>query len=295
MRIEDSRVMVLGGKTGLLGQALTSALSRAGSTPIPLSSKDCDIVDPISVSRLLDRKDPDLLINAAAYTQVDLAEDQEELAFALNATAPPLLAAEAAKRSIPFVHYSTDFVFKGDKREPYTVYDEPGAFSVYGISKAQGERDLLTLGYEKTLIIRIAWLFGPGRTNFVEKILKLCETRDALTVVDDQTGSPSYAPDVAENTLRLLEREATGIYHLANTGKTTWHGLAAAAVKLAGSGCSVEPVPSSAYPTKATRPAYSVLDLSRFTKETGITPRHWRDALRDYVRNELKKGNPATS
>ena len=129
--------MILGGKTGLLGQALTDALERAGATPIPLSSKDCDIVDPATVRRVLESKDPDLLINAAAYTQVDLAEDEEELAFALNATAPPLMAAEAAKRAIPFVHYSTDFVFKGDKKKPYTVYDEPGAFSVYGISKAR--------------------------------------------------------------------------------------------------------------------------------------------------------------
>ena len=295
MHIPGLRVMILGGKTGLLGQSLTAALDRAGATPIPLSGKDCDITEPLTVLRLLERKDPDLLINAAAYTQVDLAEDEEELAFALNATAPPLLAAEAAKRSIPFVHYSTDFVFRGDKKQPYTIYDEASAFSVYGISKAQGERGLLALGYEKTLIIRISWLFGPGRTNFVEKILELCKTRDSLTVVNDQTGSPSYAPDVAENTLHLLEKEATGLYHLANSGETTWRGLAAAAADLAGLDCSVDPIPSSAYPTKAMRPAYSVLDLSRFTKTTGITPRHWRKALRDYVRNDLKLGNPATS
>ena len=295
MQIPGLRVMVLGGKTGLLGQALTAALDRAGATPIPLSSEDCDIVEPSTVRRMLERKDPDLLVNAAAYTQVDQAEDEEELAFALNATAPPLLAAEAAKRAIPFVHYSTDFVFRGDKKEPYTVYDEPGAFSVYGISKAQGERNLLTLGYEKTLIIRISWLFGPGRTNFVEKILELCRTRDTLSVVNDQTGSPSYAPDVAKNTLHLLEKEATGIYHLANSGETTWRGLAGAAVDLAGLDCSVEPIPSSAYPTKAMRPAYSVLDLSRFTKTTGVTPRHWREALRDYVRDELNMGKNATS
>jgi dTDP-4-dehydrorhamnose reductase len=295
MQIPGLRVMILGGKTGLLGQALTAALERAGATPIPLSRADCDILDPLTVRKQLERKDPDLLINAAAYTQVDQAEDEEELAFALNATAPPLLAAEAARRGIPFVHYSTDFVFRGDKKKPYTIYDEPSAFSVYGISKAQGERDLLTLGYEKTLIIRISWLFGPGRINFVEKILGLCKTRDTLSVVSDQTGSPSYAPDVAENTLHLIEKEAKGIYHLANSGETTWRGLASAAADLAGLDCSVEPIPSSAYPTKATRPAYSVLDLSRFIKKTGITPRHWREALREYVRGDLKMGKSATS
>jgi len=290
MNLNGLRVVVLGGRTGLLGQALTKALTAAGAKPLPLSSKDCDIVDPHCVSRVLDRKDPDLLINAAAYTQVDRAEDEEELSFAINATAPPLLAAEAAKRAIPFIHYSTDFVFRGNKRTPYSVYDETGAFSVYGISKAEGERGLLDLGYDRTLIIRIAWLFGPGRTNFVEKILTLAETRKQISVVDDQTGSPSYAPDVAENTLRLIEADATGIFHLANSGETTWHGLASAAVDLAGIDATVEPIPSSAYPTKAVRPAYSVLNLSRFIQTTDVTPRHWREALKQYVRDDLNRG-----
>ena len=289
MEIKGKSVVILGGRTGLLGQALTDAFRKAGAKPIPLSSADCDILDPVTVKTILDRRDPDLLINAAAYTQVDLAEDEEEMAFALNATAPPLLAAEAAKRAIPFVHYSTDFVFRGDKTTPYSVYDEANPFSIYGISKAEGERNLLKLGYDRTLIIRTSWLFGPGRTNFVEKILSLCETRNNLTVVDDQTGSPSYAPDVAKYTLTLLKLGATGIYHLANAGQTTWHGLASAAVALADLDCAVEPIPSSAYPTKAVRPAYSVLDLSRFTQTTGETPRHWREALRQYVVMDLKK------
>lgn len=289
MNIKGLTVVILGGKTGLLGQSLTKAFKDAGAKPIALSSKDCDILEPLTIQKMLEKHDPDLLINTAAYTQVDLAEDEEELAFALNATAPPLLAAEAAKRAIPFVHYSTDFVFRGDKRSPYTVYDETNPFSVYGVSKAWGETNLLKLGYDRTLIIRISWLFGPGKINFVEKILTLCEGRDSLSVVDDQTGSPSYAPDVAANTLKLLEMDATGTYHLCNSGETTWHGLASAAVALAGLDCTVEPVPSSAYPTKAVRPVYSVLDLSKFTQATGETPRHWRDALKEYVTKELAK------
>lgn len=289
MNLMGKTVVIFGGRTGLLGQALTTAFSEAGAVPVPLSSADCDILDLIAVGDLLDRHEPDILVNAAAYTQVDLAEDEEEAAFSLNATAPPLLAAQAANRSIPFVHYSTDFVFRGDKDSPYTVEDKPNPFSIYGISKAEGERNLLTLNYDKTLIIRISWLFGPGRINFVEKILTLCKTRDTLTVVDDQTGSPSYAPDVASNTIKLLEHDATGIYHLANSGETTWHGLASAAVSLAGLGCTVEPIPSSAYPTKAVRPTNSVLDLSRFTQTTGETPRHWREALKDYVIDDLKE------
>lgn len=280
-------VVIFGGKTGLLGQSLTTALTEAKAKVKPLSSEDGDILDPKTIEKLLNRLDPDLLINAAAYTQVDLAEEQEEIAFALNATAPPLLAAEAAKRGIPFVHYSTDFVFRGDKDSPYTVYDKPGAFSVYGISKAEGESNLLSLGYHNTLIIRVSWLFGPGKMNFVEKILSLAESKDTLTVVNDQTGSPSYAPDVATNTIRLLEEDATGIYHLANSDEATWFDLASEAIKLADVDCNVEPVPTSAYPTPATRPAYSVLDLSRFTQTTGETPRPWREALQKYVKSDL--------
>lgn len=287
MEISGATILIFGGRTGLLGQALTKALTDAGARPVPLSSADCDILDILQVSKLIDRHDPDIIINAAAYTQVDQAEEEEELAFALNATAPPLLAAEAAKRSIPFIHYSTDFIFRGTKRTPYTEYDSPGSFSVYGISKTEGENNLHKLAYEKTLIIRISWLFGPGRINFVEKILSLCDERDSLNVVDDQTGSPSYAPDVATNTIKLIEQDATGIYHLANSGETTWYGLASAAAALAGKTCAIHPVPSSEYPTKATRPTYSVLDLTKFTTATDQAPRHWRDALKAYVCEDL--------
>jgi dTDP-4-dehydrorhamnose reductase len=289
MRFKGKSVVILGGKTGLLGQALTNAFRQAGARTFPLSSRDCDILDPKSVERIMDRRDPDMMINAAAYTQVDLAEEQEEMAFALNATAPPLLASLAAKRLIPFVHFSTDFVFRGDKRTPYLPYDEQTPFSVYGISKADGERGLLRFGYDRTLIIRTSWLFGPGKMNFVEKILSLCESRDTLAVVNDQTGSPSYTPDVASGTLALLTNDATGIHHLANSGEATWYDLAAEAVRLAGFDCTVEPIPSSAYPTKAVRPPYSVLDLGRFTQVTQQTPRHWKQALEQYVIKDLKR------
>ncbi|MBG0790085.1 MAG: dTDP-4-dehydrorhamnose reductase [Desulfovibrionaceae bacterium] len=284
MKPAGKTVVIFGGRTGLLGQALTSAFNKAGALPVPLSSDDCDILDPLMVEETLDREKPDLIVNAAAYTQVDLAEDEQDKAFALNATAPPLLAALAARRSVPFVHYSTDFVFRGNKSVPYTEEDVPASFSTYGISKADGERGLLRLGYAKTLIIRISWLFGPGRTNFVRKILDLADSRDTLTVVDDQIGSPSYAPDIAANTLLLLKKNATGIYHLANSGETSWYGLASLAVSMAGKRCDVTPVPTSAYPTKAVRPAYSVLDLGKFIKATGVTPRRWEEALDEYIR-----------
>ncbi|WP_319585077.1 dTDP-4-dehydrorhamnose reductase [uncultured Pseudodesulfovibrio sp.] len=290
MRIQDARVAILGGRTGLLGQALTKAFDQAGAQAFPLSRQDCDVLDPMSVEVWLDKNDPDLLINATGYTQVDLAEDEPEMAFALNGTVPPLLATLAARRAIPFVHYSTDFVFNGLKKTPYTEYDEPCASSVYGISKADGERGLLKLGYKRTLIIRISWLFGPGRTNFVKKILGLADVHKKLTVVNDQIGSPSYAPDIADNTVKLLEKDAAGLFHLANSGHTSWHGLANTAVMMANKNCIVSPIPTTAYPTKATRPHYSVLDLSKFTRTTGLTPRPWEDALKQYVMGDLGLG-----
>lgn len=283
MRVHGKTVVIFGGKTGLLGQSLARVFDDAGARTVPLSSADCDILDPMAVEEVLHRERPDLVVNAAAYTQVDLAEDEQDAAFALNATAPPLLAALAAKHGAFFIHYSTDFVFKGDKKTPYTEDDRVSSFSTYGISKADGERGLLKLEYGKMLIIRIAWLFGPGRINFVRKMIDLADERPELTVVDDQIGSPSYAPDVARHTLQLLEKDATGIYHLANSGQTSWFGLADLAVRLSGRECAVKPVSTDQYPTKATRPAYSALDLTRFTETTGVTPRPWEDAVREYV------------
>lgn len=133
------------------------------------------------------------------------------------------------------------------------------------------------------LIIRTAWLFGPGKMNFVAKILTLAHERESLSVVHDQLGSPTYTPDLAEHTLDLLEHDARGLFHLSNSGHASWCELAAEAVAAEGLDCHVDPVPTSAYPTKATRPAYSVLDISAFTELTGITPRPWPQALREYV------------
>ncbi|WP_147821224.1 dTDP-4-dehydrorhamnose reductase [Salidesulfovibrio onnuriiensis] len=281
--LKGKKAVVFGGATGLLGQALVRQLQEQDVTTVGYSSADMDILDQKTVEKILDRETPDFIFNAVAYTQVDQAEEDEEMAFALNATVPALIAAQAARRNIPFIHFSTDFVFKGNSNVPYQETDRPNAISVYGISKAAGEKGLLELGYPKTLIIRISWLFGPDKTNFVDKILNLAREREQLNVVNDQTGSPSYTPDIARNTLELVRRGKTGIYHLCNSGSATWFDLAATAVKMAEIPCAVEPVPTSAYPTKAARPAYSVLDLSAFRQATGITPRHWRDALEEYV------------
>ncbi len=281
--LRGKKAVVFGGGTGLLGQALVRTLIEAGVETTGYSSADLDILDLRKVEEVLAQDTPDYIFNAVAYTQVDLAEEEEEQAFTLNATLPPLLAAHAARLGVPFIHYSTDFVFKGASNIPYQENEKPNASSVYGVSKAAGEKGLQEFGYAKTLIIRISWLFGPDKTNFVDKILTLAKEREKLTVVSDQTGSPSYAPDIAKNTLELLRRERYGIYHLSNSGSASWFDLADAAVKIAELQCDVIPISTNEYPTKAVRPAYSVLDLSAFREATGITPRHWLDALREYV------------
>ena len=287
MDLTGLKALVLGGANGLLGQALVRALADAGAEPLALSSTDVDYDDEDALAALLDRESPALVINAVAYTQVDQAEDDAKEADALNRVLPKRLVRLCRARNLLLVHFSTDFVFSGQGDAPYRPDDDTGPVSVYGETKLAGEQAVLAEYPGGALVVRTSWLFGPGRTNFVHKILGLARERDRLTVVHDQCGSPSYTPDLAAGTLALVRADARGVFHLANAGEASWCELATEAVRAAGLPCRVEPVPTSAYPTKAQRPAYSVLDLSDFTSATGITPRPWPQAVRDYVFNDL--------
>nr|WP_284710908.1 dTDP-4-dehydrorhamnose reductase [Desulfovibrio aminophilus] len=280
-----AKVAVLGGRRGMLGQALTGALERAKVVALPLSSQDFDPLDAPALEAFLAREKPDRVFNAVAYTAVDQAEDEPQAAFRLNRDLPALLGRVCAARGIRLLHFSTDFVFDGRGHEPLRPEDPTGPLSVYGASKLAGEEALR--GLPGVVVARTAWLFGPGRTNFVEKIITLARTRETLTVVHDQEGSPTYTPDLAAMAVALAATETTGVLHLANSGRATWCELAAEAVHLAGLPCRVQPIPTSAWPTKATRPAFSVLDTSAFTTATGMTPRPWNQALRDYVFGDL--------
>lgn len=285
------RAVVLGGRSGLLGQALSGALEKRGWTAHPVGRGD---FDPFDQGRLRDycrEVKADAVFNAVAYTAVDKAEDERDEAFRLNRNLPRLLGLTMRELAIPLVHFSTDFVFDGKKDSPYTPKDTPAPESIYGQSKLGGEHALFEAAPPGLLVIRTSWLFGPGKGNFVATILGLARDRDRLTVVADQTGSPSYTPDLAENSVALLEAGASGLFHLASSGKATWCELAAEAVSLAGLNCRVEPITTAQWPTKAKRPQYSVLDLDDFTAATGLTPRPWEQGLRDYVFKDL--GLPA--
>ena len=283
--LAGAKVAVLGGRRGMLGQALTRALERAKAVALPLSSQDFDPLDAPALEAFLAREKPDRVFNAVAYTAVDQAEDEPQAAFRLNRDLPALLGRVCAARGIRLLHFSTDFVFDGRGHEPLRPEDPTGPLSVYGASKLAGEEALR--GLPGVVVARTAWLFGPGRTNFVEKIITLARSRATLTVVHDQEGSPTYTPDLAAMAVALAAKETTGVLHLANSGRATWCELAAEVVHLAGLPCRVQPIPTSAWPTKATRPAFSVLDTSAFTTATGMTPRPWNQALRDYVFGDL--------
>ena len=275
--------VVLGGKTGLLGQALSMALIRQGWKVHAPRRDELDLFDRPAVEEYLAQAGANVLFNTVAYTKVDQAEDEPAEASLLNRQLPLMLGKTALSAGVRFVHYSTDFVFNGKKTSPYTPKDLPAPCSVYGQTKLQGERELLALGLPGLLIIRTSWLFGPCKINFVTRILELAASRPELSVVHDQIGSPSYTPDLATNSLALLDTEATGIFHLANAGQASWCELATEAVRGADLPCRIKPIPSSEYPQKACRPAYSVLDLSEFTAATGIAPRPWLQALREFL------------
>ena len=282
------KAVVLGGKTGMLGTALVHVLDKAGWDTVPVGRGDIDVLDSAELGDFLDRVKPGHVFNAVAYTQVDQAEDEPEKAYAVNKHFPASLGRLARDRGIWLVHYSTDFVFDGRcRREPYEPEDKTNPLSVYGKSKDAGDKALLELKIPDLTIIRTSWLFGPGRKNFVRTILNLASEREELRVVHDQEGSPTFTMDLAANSLALIEKQGRGLFHLANSGKASWCELASEAVSMAGINCQVQAIPSSEYPTKAFRPPYSVLSLRKFTEQTGITPRPWLQALRDYVFQEL--------
>lgn len=278
-----NRVAVLGGRTGLLGVPLAQAFEAAGFEVAPIGRADFDIFDTAAMGAFLDEFQPDWLVNAVAYTAVDKAEDEPVEAARLNKCLPAQLGRLCADRNIGLFHFSTDFVFDGKKNTPYTEEDAPNPASVYGQTKLDGEKALTSLHLPRLIIARVAWLFGPGKKNFVRTILNLAKDRAELKVVHDQIGSPSCTLDLAGYAVALVQAEATGLFHLGNAGRASWCELASEAVAAAGYECQVLPITSAEYPLKAPRPAYSVLDTSKFTQVTGVAPRSWLQALREYV------------
>jgi dTDP-4-dehydrorhamnose reductase len=277
------RALVLGGKTGLLGQALTNSLKAAGWELFQAGRADLDPLNTQALSAYIDEVAPSVIFNAIAWTNVELAEDEPDAAYELNRTLPAQLGRIVRQRDLYLVHYSTEFVFNGRKTTPYVEADPGDPLNVYGLSKLAGEQALTQHCPENCCIVRTSWLFGPGKKNFIETILNRCACSNELKVVHDQTGSPTYTPDLADASIRLAEHRVTGIVHVANVGEATWCEFASKAVRMSGLHTPVRAITSADYPQKAERPHYSVLSTSLYTKITGHHMRPWPQALRDYI------------
>lgn len=275
------RVVVLGAQ-GMLGRAFFE-VAPDFSQRYDLcffARADCDIRDLQDIETAIDHGAA-WVINCAAWTDVDGAERDREGAFELNHSAPRLLAEHCTKTETKLVHFSTDYVFDGDTIEPYRVDHQTGPLNVYGQSKLLGEQAVRDARCEH-LIIRTSWLFAPWGKNFVCTMLRLGAQREEVCVVNDQVGRPTNCLDLAHATLELIDREARGTFHIANTGEATWFEFAQLIMELAKLPCRVVPCDSSEFPSPATRPRRSVLDLKGLTKlDPPIEMRTWQAALAD--------------
>ncbi len=275
---------VLLGGSGLLGHVVKQALQHAGVEKIfAPSHNELDVLDFIALEKYLAAHPADVLFNCVAYTKVDKAEEEEFAAMQLNAELPAALGKIIKDRPFFMIHYSTDFVFDGKKTEPYIISDEVLPLCVYAATKLAGEKALLEMDLPNCAILRTAWLFGPGGKNFVRTILNVCRTKGEARVVDDQTGSPTYTKDLAQYSVAIAKLRQGGLFHVVNSGRASWRDLAVEAVRLAGLDCPVHPISSDDLNLPAKRPAFSVLDTSKFSQTTGITPRSWQEALKDYI------------
>jgi dTDP-4-dehydrorhamnose reductase len=276
------------GWDGLLGSSLVPRL-REGHETAGMGLADGDIGDRSLVRRRLEAFGPDAVIHLAAMTAVDACESDEAEAFRVNAEGSRLVAAEAERVGASVLAISSDYVFDGVTDRPYTEDDEPRPLSVYGRSKAAAEEGVRGVNPRWT-VVRSAWLFGPGGRNFVDTILDLLRTRETVDVVSDQTGSPTYAPDLAGALVALVEAQGRGVYHLVNSGAGSWYDLAREAARLAGLAPErVRPADTAAVGRPAPRPGFSVLDTARARERHGIAFRPWRDALRVHVEDRLHR------
>ena len=282
-------IFITGGG-GMLATALQQSLARRGMRPHVFDRPNCDVTDQQAVRGLFHRHRPTLVLNCAAYTKVDLAEQEADRAAKVNGEGPGFLAALCAEFGTKLVHYSTDYVFDGTLRRPLRPDDPVGPQSAYGRSKLLGEQAIQRVAGLDYLIVRTAWLYGPNGPNFVKTMLTVARAGKPLRVVNDQLGSPTYTPDLAEATLELVNRGATGVWHVTNAGETTWFDYAREIFAEWGLRPDLQPTTSEAWkalrPESATRPAYSVLDVEPFARLVGRPMRHWREALSDYHRVE---------
>jgi dTDP-4-dehydrorhamnose reductase len=289
------RVLVTG-RGGQVATGLATALPARGFEAVLVGRPEFDLERPESIAAAIAEARPDAVVNCAAWTAVDAAEDEEPAAFRANALGPARVASACARAGgAPLIHLSTDYVFDGRKGAPYTEEDAPNPLGAYGRTKLAGEWAALS-GAERVVVLRTAWVHAPMGRNFVRTMLALGAQRPELRVVADQRGCPTAAPDLADAIAALLARlretgwrpEYRGLFHAAGEGETTWHGFAEAifeaAAPFGGPRPKVVPIATAEYPTKAARPADGRLDCARLARVFGVRLPHWREGLARVVR-----------
>lgn len=284
------RILLIG-SNGQLGKELKFTLAPVGDL-IALGRDKLDLSQTDNICQVIQEIHPDIIVNAAAYTAVDKAENEIELAHAINEIAPKILAQESQKLGATLIHVSTDYVFDGTKGIPLTEEDQTLPLGAYGISKLAGEQ-AIQQNCERYIILRTAWVYGTyGKSNFVKTMLRLGGEREQLRVVADQVGSPTWAKDIADaitELIKLAEKAETGIYHFTNSGVASWYDFAKAIfeeAELIGFSLKIKevvPITTPEYPTPAKRPAYSVLSNQKIRASLGNYPPHWRDSLKQML------------
>ncbi len=291
--------ILITGSQGQLGRELFQAGQTGGCNLLVPSHQQMDITDINAVKNFIGLHQPSLVINAAAYTQVDQAEIESSLAFAVNKTGCRNLAQICAKNEIPLFQVSTDYVFNGQKNTPYRESDLISPIGVYGRSKAAGETEIRS-NLKEHIILRTSWLYGVHGQNFVKTILKLAGTKENIRVVSDQYGSPTDAGDLAKAIFAIVDKwrqqsaVAWGTYHYCGQGIVSWHEFAETIIELARrlgevKTNRVEPITTADYPTKARRPAFSALDCNLIKKNFGIHPKPWRESLKSTIQRLFER------
>lgn len=285
MRVK--KVLVTGANGQLGWELQQAAKANPNFEFIFLDRSAMDLSNPDGLLKIIESYAPSAIINTAAYTAVDKAETEKSLAHIINAEAVAELASIAKNKNIPFITYSTDYVFSGNAAIPYLTDTQLAPVNYYGKTKADGEQMALAANPD-SIIIRTSWVFSSHGNNFVKTMIRLMKERDSLNIVGDQQGRPTYARDLATASIQILNAlnlglPIKGIYHFANTGETTWFDFAQKIKELAGLECTLTPINSDQFPTPAKRPNYSVLDTQKIEKELNLHIPHWELALSDCI------------
>lgn len=283
------RKILVTGASGQLGWELSQLADRFDKYELIFTDRTIlDLSKPDSLESIINKIAPDAIINTAAYTAVDKAETEKELAFAINAKSVEQMAGIAFKRNIPFITFSTDYVFTGNATTPYTTDTPLAPLNFYGSTKAEGEKLAITAN-PNTIIIRTSWVFSVHGNNFVKSMIRFMKERDVLNIVSDQKGRPTYAKDLAEATMKMIVaidggKTIKGVYHFANKGETTWYEYCKKIQSIVGISCQINSILTVDFPTPAKRPAYSVLDTNKIERELSIDIPHWETSLIECIK-----------